>query len=435
MTSRFRRISLAAALAIALAGCHGGPAPSASAAANDHDMALYSRVLDRVRASYVEPVGEDKLVASSLKGMLTGLDPHSDYLSESEYQDLLDESEGEFAGIGAEITHDELHPKVISPIDDTPAARAGLRPGDVILKIDGKLTDGMSLKEVVDRLRGPPGSPVKVTIIRPGEKPFDLSITRAVIHVASVNAKLEGDKIAYIRISLFAEKTHQELIRALGDLTLKSDGHLNGIVLDLRNDPGGLLDQAVRVAGDFLDGGVVVSTRGRDPDDNRIFTADLDGDHAKGVPMVVLINGASASASEIVAGALKERHRAEILGTRSFGKGSVQTIIPMDGKGAIRLTTALYYTPSGHSIQGEGIEPDVLVLPPKDQRTGEGEIVHEADLTGAIDNPGGAPKAMPAEPEANIDPLLIGTPKDYQLTVALDRLKTVQRRTADSGKR
>jgi len=429
-------------LALGLAACShdpeaaqgNGAASTATAVAPSHDtdMALYTHVLDRVRASYVHPVSEDKLVTNSLKGMLSSLDPHSDYLDESEYQDLVDESEGEFAGIGAEITRDESHPKVISPIDDTPAAKAGLKPGDIILKIDGKLTDGMDLKDVVDRLRGPVGTPVRVTIARAGVRPFEVTLTRAVIHVASVKSRLEPDKIGYIRLSLFAEKTNDELMQAINTLTQKAGGRLNGVVLDLRNDPGGLLDQAVAVAGDFLDGGVVVSTRGRDPDDNRVFDAPASGDRLAGVPMVVLINGASASASEIVAGALKERHRAQLLGTRSFGKGSVQTIMPLDGRGAIRLTTALYYTPSGNSIQDRGITPDFVVLPPKSERTPEVDIIHEADLKGAIRNPGGPIKAAANDksPEANIDPMLIGTPKDYQLAVALDRLKTDQAKTA-----
>jgi len=404
-------------------GTNGGNAASAGDSDRQADLALYNRVLNRVRASYVEPVGENQLLANSLKGMLTGLDPHSDYLNESEYQDLLDESEGEFAGIGAEITRDESYPKVISPIDNTPAARAGLKPGDVILKIDGKLTDGMSLKEVVDRLRGEPGTDVKITIARTGAKTFDVTITRAVIHVASVTSHLQPGNIAYLRISTFAENTQQELVRALESMSRQSGGHLNGVVLDLRNDPGGLLESAVRVAGDFLDGGVVVSTRGRDPEDNHIYNAMPEGDHVKGLPMVVLINGASASASEIVAGALKDRHRAEILGTRSFGKGSVQTIIPLDGRGALRLTTALYYTPSGHSIQGEGIVPDAVILPPHGQRGADTDIVHESDLSGALNNPGKV-AAVDNSPEANIDPMLIGTPKDYQLSVAIEHLKT-----------
>jgi len=433
--------ALASLLMFGLAACvqqrdaddSAAPAVAATAAAPSHnsDMTLYTRVLDRVQASYVEPVSEDKLVVNSLKGMLSSLDPHSDYLDESEYQDLLDESEGEFAGIGAEITRDEDHPKVISPIDDTPAARAGLKPGDIFLKIDGKLTDGMDLKQAVDMLRGPVGTPVRVTIVRAGVKPFDVTLVRAIIHVASVKSQLEPNNVGYIRISLFAEKTNDELLKAIDTLTRKAGGHLNGVVLDLRNDPGGLLDQAVAVAGDFLDGGTVVSTRGRDPDDNRVFTAASSGDRIGGVPMIVLINGASASASEIVAGALKERHRAQILGTRSFGKGSVQTIIPLEGRGAIRLTTALYYTPSGNSIQDRGITPDFVVLPPRSQREPQADVIHEADLKGALNNPGGPLKAPDQKsPEANIDPLLIGTPKDSQLTAALDRLKTELAKTA-----
>src|SRR5690348_3609399 len=433
---RFVGPALASLLMFGLAACaqqHDANDTATSAAVtstetspHDTDMTLYTRVLDRVQASYVEPVSENKLVVNSLKGMLSSLDPHSDYLDESEYQDLLDESQGEFAGIGAEITRDENHPKVISPIDDTPAARAGLKPGDIFLKIDGKLTDGMDLKEAVDLLRGPVGTPVRVTIIRAGVKPFDVTLVRAVIHVVSVKSQLEPNNIGYIRISLFAEKTNDELLKAIDTLKQKAGGRLNGVVLDLRNDPGGLLDQAVAVAGDFLDGGTVVWTRGRDPDGNRVYTAASTGDRIAGVPMIVLINGASASASEIGAGALKERHRAQVMGTRSFGKGSVQTINPLEGRGAIRLTTALYYTPSGNSIQDRGITPDFVVLPPRGQREPEADVIHEADLKGAINNPGGPLKAAADDksPEANIDPLLIGTPKDSQLTAALDRLKT-----------
>ena len=428
--------TLVGALALGLAACVQGTGTNNAAApaaqSSDSNMSLYTNVLDRVRESYIEPVNENKLVTNSLKGMLSSLDPHSDYLDESEYQDLLDESEGEFAGIGAEITRDESHPKVISPIDDTPAAKAGLKPGDLILKIDGKLTDGMDLKDAVDRLRGPIGTPVRVTIGRAGVPPFDVTLVRAEIHVASVKSHLEANNIGYIRVSLFAENTNDELLKAIDTLKHQAGGKLNGVVLDLRNDPGGLLDQAVAVAGDFLNGGVVVSTRGRDPDDNRVFTAASSGDHLPGVPMIVLINGASASASEIVAGALKDRQRAQALGTRSFGKGSVQTIIPLDGRGAIRLTTALYYTPSGTSIQDRGITPDFVVLPPRNQRTPAADIIHEADLKGAIRNPGGSAKTAANEnsPEANIDPLLIGTSKDYQLTVAVERLKSEQQKTA-----
>ncbi|HXQ52764.1 MAG TPA: S41 family peptidase [Stellaceae bacterium] len=428
--------SLAAATLLVLAGCVAMPRQSAETS-DVSDLALYRGVLDRVKSSYVEPVGEDKLVANSLKGMLTGLDPHSDYMTENEYQEMLDDNSGEFAGIGAELTREDGRPKVISPIDDTPAARAGIRSNDVILKINGKLTDGLSLKDVVDQLRGPAGSPVALTIGRRDEKPFDVNLTRAVIHVASVKSKLLPRRVGYARITTFAEKTQQELTAALDAMTRQAGGHLDGFVLDLRNDPGGLLDEAVRVAGDFVDGGTVVSTRGRDADDNHVYRAPPDGDRLKDVPIVVMINGASASASEIVAGALQDRHRATLLGTKSFGKGSVQTIIPLDGHGALRLTTARYYTPSGRSIQAEGIVPDAVVAAPKNQVSAEAEILHESDLRGALDagGPGKSNRtaAAPAQAAADtgadqgsIDPSVIGTQQDYQLAQAVAKVLSLK---------
>jgi carboxyl-terminal processing protease len=436
ITDRGFAVTFCAALILALAGCASPQAPQASNS-NSADLALYRNVIDRVKESYVEPVNEDKLVTNSLKGMLTGLDPHSDYMTEIEYQEMLDDSQGEFAGIGAELTRDESHPKVISPIEDTPAARAGIKPGDVILKIDGKITDGMSLQDVVDELRGPEGSSVTMTIGRRGTKPFDVKLTRAIIRVASVKWKLEPGRIGYARVSSFAEKTQRELVTALDTMTRQAGGHLDGFVLDLRNDPGGLLDEAVRLSGDFLDGGVVVSTRGRDEDDDRVYHAPPDGDRLKGAPVVVLINGASASASEIVAGALQDRHRAMILGTKSFGKGSVQTIIPLDGHGALRLTTARYYTPSGRSIQALGITPDEVVALPRQEATADGESIHEADLRGALDagTASAANRSRPASADAgggaesgSIDPTIIGTAHDSQLSTALAEVHTLMRR-------
>jgi carboxyl-terminal processing protease len=356
--------------------------------------------------------------------MLTGLDPHSDFLTEREYQDMLDDSAGEFAGIGAELTRDDNHPVVLSPIDDTPAARAGIRPGDVILRINNRVTDGMSLKDVVDSLRGPADSKVEIIIGRKSVPPFPVTLTRAIIHVDSVKSALEPDGVGYIRITSFAETTQREVAKTIDDLKAKNHGQLQGLVLDLRNNPGGLLDQAVRVSGDFLNGGTTVSIRGRAPDDNRIFPAPANGDRLPNVPMVVLINGASASAAEIVAGALQDRKRAEVLGTQSFGKGSVQTIIPMEGHGALRLTTARYYTPNGRSIQGQGITPDRVVEQPKGQNAAEVDLVREADLPGALDTKtkNAADAVAPIRNETLIEAAAIGTAKDYQLKAALDDL-------------
>ena len=427
-----------AALVLFLVGC-STTLPSSS----DPDLALYRRVMDRVHASYVEPVDEDRMTKDALKGMLTGLDPHSDYMDEDEYREMLADSHGEFAGIGTELTRDESHPKIISPIDDTPAARAGLKPGDVILRIDGHPTEGMTLKDAVDQLRGPAGSKVRVLILRLGQRPFEVSLTRAVIKVASVKSQLEPGRVGYIRITTFAEKTQSEFVDALDRLKREAGGRLEGVVLDLRNDPGGLLDTAVRVAGDFLDGGVIVSTHGRNPGEDETYTAQAEGDRMRGVPVIVLVNGASASASEIVAGALQDRHRATILGTRSFGKGSVQTIIPLDGHGALRLTTARYYTPAGRSIQGMGIAPDVVVLPPRDQQIAQATVLHETDLRGALKNTGpngGSVRAIAPTPAADqdseaaaIDPSIIGTAKDHQLAVALKRLREMVARSANAG--
>ncbi len=421
-------------LTIALAGCNGSmsgsDAPgSASTGVSSSDLAFYRSVLDKVHQSYVDPISDGKLVDNSLKGMLTGLDPHSDYLSEREYQDMLDDSAGEFAGIGAELTREQDRPVVLSPIDDTPASRAGIHPGDVILRINNHVTEGMSLKDVVDALRGPADSKVSITLGRKNTPPFDVTLTRAIIHVDSVKTALEPNGVGYIRITSFAETTQREVTKAIDDLKSKAHGQLKGLVLDLRNNPGGLLDQAVRVSGDFLNGGTTVSIRGRSPDDNRVFPAPPTGDRLPGVPMVVLINGASASAAEIVAGALQDRHRADVLGTQSFGKGSVQTIIPLDGHGALRLTTARYYTPSGRSIQGQGITPDRIVEQPKGEQSAEVDLVREADLPGALDTgaktrTGVAPATdkPTVKSEILIEAAAIGTAKDYQLKAALDDL-------------
>jgi carboxyl-terminal processing protease len=435
--------ALCASAAVVLVGCGSAVRSSGT---DDQYLALIRRVMDRVEASYVEPIGDDRLVKDSLKGMLTGLDPHSDYMDESEYEEMLADSHGQFSGIGAELTRDDSHPKILSPIDDTPAALAGIKPGDINLRIDGLPTDSMSLKEAVDKLRGAAGTKVRMTISRLGQRPFDVTLTRAVIRIASVKARLEPGHIGYVRITSFMDKTQGELVDALDRMRREAGGKLDGVVLDLRNDPGGLLDTAVRVAGDFLDGGTIVSIRGRSPGEDEVYDGRPNGDLVRGAPVVVLINSASASASEIVAGALQDRHRATILGTRSFGKGSVQTIIPLDGRGALRLTTALYYTPSGRSIQGEGITPDVVVLPPRDQQIMAATVAHEADLRGAFKNAGSqrdakndAPASSRAQPspeseDVAIDPAVIGTAKDYQLAVALKRIKEMVARGFAAGR-
>ncbi len=422
-----------AAIVLALAGCSGSyDPPSETVISPPPDLAIVRDAIDRVQASYVQPVDTKKLLKDALKGMLGGLDAHSDYMDDKEFKDLLAQTRGRFAGIGAELSRDDNKIKVISPIDDTPAARAGVRAGDIISRINGQATEELSLTEVVDKLRGAVDTNVTLTLDRAGEKSFDVTLTRAVIHVVSVKSQLRPGRIGYARITTFNENTQQELLKALDGIQRDAGRPLKGFVLDLRNDPGGVLEAAIEVAGNFLDGGVVVSTRGRDEDDNQIFQSN-GRDLLKGVPMVVLINGASASASEIVAGALQDRRRATIVGTQSFGKGSVQSILPLDGgNGALRLTTALYYTPAGRSIQGEGITPDEVVASPPSDRAGR-RLLHEADLRNAFKNPNAKKdEAVPtegnkAETDVPIDSVSIGTEKDVQLTVAVKRLEEMAR--------
>ena len=329
------------------------------------ELNLFGDVFERVRSEYVEPVSDEKLVESAINGMLSSLDPHSSYLNRENFQDMQVQTRGEFGGLGIEVTQENGLIKVVSPIDDTPAFRAGIQPGDFIVAIDGDSIAGMLLSDAVQKMRGPSGSTVKLTMRR-GETgdPFDLTLTRDVIKIQSVRFRKEGKDLGYIRITTFNEQTQSGLEKAIKSLEEDPGQNLRGIILDLRNNPGGLLDQAVSVSGTFIDKGEIVSTRGRNPDNNQRFDAK-GGDLTKGLPLVVLINGGSASASEIVAGALQDHHRAVIMGTQSFGKGSVQTIIPLPGHGAMRLTTARYYTPSGRSIQQLGITPDIEVAPAK----------------------------------------------------------------------
>ncbi|HML10322.1 MAG TPA: S41 family peptidase [Stellaceae bacterium] len=437
-------MSWGAALAIALLvnGCQPVAADdTASGGVSQSDIQLIERTIKEVQKSYVEPVKPDELTTNALKGMLTRLDPHSDYMDEREFRELMATTSGQFGGVGIEISVDDGVPQVISAIEGTPAASAGLNPGDRIIKADGSPLVGMDIEEVVRKLRGAPGTPVTLTIARSGRASFDVKITRAIIKVDSVKAHLEPGHVGYVRISTFDENTPTELRAAIGKMKQEAGGNYAGFILDLRNDAGGLLDAAVETAADFLDSGTVVTTKGRDPDENRIYDAAPNGDLIRGVPLVVLINGASASASEIVAGALQDDHRAVVLGTRSFGKGSVQSIIPIEDRGALRLTTALYYTPSGRSIQGQGITPDEVVPLPKDQQVANALVTYESDLYGTLKptgalaptNPGPTPAPQTGGQQGvdhPINPSIIGTPQDAQLQAALEYLKKHPRSTA-----
>ncbi len=362
-------------------------------------LTLFGDVFERVRAEYVEPVPDRELVENAINGMLTGLDPHSNYMNAKSFRDMQVQTRGEFGGLGIEVTQDNGFIKVISPIDDTPASRAGVKAGDLILALDGKTVQGLSLNDAVDRMRGPPNSRITLTIRRENvDKPIDLSMQREVIHIQVVRQHLDGD-VGYIRLTSFNEQTDSGLKHALEQLKQQSGNHLRAIVLDLRNNPGGLLDQAVAVSDDFVDHGEIVSTRARHPEDSQRWNAK--GDEITDLPMVVLINGGSASASEIVAGALQDHHRAVLLGTRSFGKGSVQTVIPLPGNGAMRLTTARYYTPSGRSIQGLGIAPDVEVQATREDTPRFGPE-READLNHVLTNQGGTPPEQGAPPRSDL---------------------------------
>ena len=398
-------------------------------------------MFERVRADYVEEVTDEQLIEAAINGMLSSLDPHSSYMNAKSFSDMQVQVRGEFGGLGIEVTMENGIVKVVSPIDDTPAAKAGLKPGDFITHIDGEPVLGLSLNDAVEHMRGPVNSEIKLTIRREGKDPFDVKLTRAVIKIQSVKSHLEGNDIGYIRITSFNEQADSGLQAAMKALKGQAGAKLQGIVLDLRNNPGGLLDQAIAVSDDFLDKGEIVSTRGRHTEDAQRYNAK-PGDITGGLPMVVLINGGSASASEIVAGALQDQHRAVLLGTRSFGKGSVQTIIQLPGHGAMRLTTARYYTPSGRSIQAKGIEPDITVEPAKIEKLAVTEGRHEADLRGALKNtdttavkpqssndnaPNVPPGTQPAESKEStaVDPNILGTAEDYQLARALDMLRGV----------
>src|SRR3954451_5036092 len=392
---------------------------------------LFGDVFEKVRTEYVDDVADDTLVEGAINGMLTALDPHSNYLNSKNFNDMKVQTRGEFGGLGIEVSMENGLVKVVSPIDDTPAAHAGLKPGDLITHLDGNAVQGLTLPEAVEKMRGPVNSDINLTIRREGREAFDVKLTRANIKIQSVRSHIEGNNIAYIRITSFNEQTDVGLNNAMKNLKQQANNKLIGLVLDLRNNPGGLLDQAVAVSDAFLDKGEIVSTRGRRSDDAQRYNA-RSGDIASGLPVAVLINGGSASASEIVAGALQDHHRAILIGTKSFGKGSVQTIIPLAGHGAMRLTTARYYTPSGRSIRARGIEPDTVVeaakierTPAKDYKSASAadkkddksaSAADKKDDKGAKDEKGAkGDKGDAAAEKSSVDPSIIGTPDDYQL--------------------
>ena len=381
-------------------------------------LTLFGDVFQRVREDYVEEVSDQDLVEAAINGMLTSLDPHSAYLPDDNFQKMQVQTRGKFGGLGIEVTMENGFVKVVSPIDDTPADKAGILPEDLIISVDGESIVGLTLNDAVEKLRGPIGSNVKISVQRAQDEPFEVNIIRDEIKIRSVRSRLY-ETIGYIRITTFSEQTSPGLQKAMDDLQAETAKGLNGLVLDLRNNPGGLLSEAIRVSDAFLEKGEIVSTRGRGENDIQHAYA-RPGDISDGLPLVVLINSGSASASEIVAGALKDHRRAVVMGTRSFGKGSVQTITPMPGHGAMRLTTALYFTPSGVSIQAKGISPDIEVALARIEKL-EGGLVREEDLRGALDNQEGgaeptADNTASAEPK---DPIEI----DYQLARAVDLLR------------
>src|SRR5712675_516041 len=421
----------AAAATLIVFGLHQdvGAAPPASTSANTAEtykqLNLFGDVLEIVRNGYADEVKDDQLVEGAINGMLTALDPHSNYLNSKNFNDMKVQTRGEFGGLGIEVSMESGLVKVVSPIDDTPAARVGLKPGDLITHLDGDAVQGLTLPEAVEKMRGPVNSDINLTIRREGQEPFDVKLTRAIIKIQSVRSHLEGNNIGYIRVTSFNEQTDVGLNNAIKNLKQQANNKLIGIVLDLRNNPGGLLDQAVAVTDAFLEKGEIVSTRGKRAEEAQRYNA-RPGDIASGLPVAVLINGGSASASEIVAGALQDHHRAVLIGTKSFGQGSVQTIIPLAGHGAMRLTTARYYTPSGRSIQARGIDPDIIVEAAKitkDEKA-KAAAAKPADSAKPADKDKAAQDKAAQDkkdgtdtksaPESSVDPSQIGTPDDYQ---------------------
>jgi carboxyl-terminal processing protease len=388
------------------------------------ELRTFTEVFSRIKADYVEPVDDKKLLRDAIQGMLSGLDPHSSFLDPEAFKEMRVGTEGEFGGLGIEVTMEDGFVKVVSPIEDTPAARAGLKPGDLIIRLDEKAVKGMTLNDAVKQMRGKPGSDIVLTVVREGQpKPLKFTVTRAVIKIQSVKHRMLENGFGYVRITQFQANTGDGLKDALTKLKLQNKGNLTGLVLDLRNNPGGVLNAAVAVSDAFLTSGLIVYTEGRVADAELKFSA-TPPDLINGAPMVVLVNGGSASASEIVAGALQDHKRAVIMGTKTFGKGSVQTILPMSGGSALKITTARYYTPSGRSIQATGILPDVVTEEAKVTKREKGaeDGLKEADLAGHLENKNedksGAKKDKPS---VKLD--IAG--EDYQLQEALNLLKGI----------
>lgn len=389
------------------------------------DLQTFVEILNRVKTDYVEPVSDEDLLENAVRGMLSGLDPHSSFLDKEEFAEINISTSGKFGGLGIEVQPFNGFVRVISPIDDTPAAKAGIQPGDLIIKIDETPVRGMSLTDAVKRMRGEPGSKITLTIMREGVEPLAISMERAIINVSSVRSRVLEPGMGYLRVSTFSTLTGKALNDEFNKLNKQAGGKLNGLILDLRNNPGGVLNAAVAVSDAFLDKGSIVSIKGRVSDSNREYNA-TPGDLMGGKPIVVLVNGASASASEIVAGALQDHKRALLVGTKTFGKGSVQTILPLQNDSAIKLTTARYYTPSGRSIQAYGIDPDIAIRPVKVTRAEQpalGNAITEADLQGALE---GVTRESPEQTadrkkQSEADQQLAET--DYELYEALNLLK------------
>ncbi len=392
---------------------------------------LFGNIFERIRAQYVEEVDDAELIEAAINGMLSSLDPHSSYLPPQDFDDMQVQTRGEFGGLGIEVTQEEGFVKVVSPIDGTPADEAGIEAGDFITHVDGESVLGLTLDEAVEQMRGPVGSEIVITVVREGlDEPFDVTIIRDTIKLTAVRSRVEGDTVV-LRITTFNDQTFPNLEEKFNEAVDELGGldNVNGIVVDLRNNPGGLLTQAIKVSDAFLDAGEIVSTRGRDPRDSDRFNA-TEGDLTKGKPIVVLINGGSASASEIVAGALQDHRRAIVVGTKSFGKGSVQTVMPLRGEGAMRLTTARYYTPSGRSIQALGVSPDIIVeqpprLPESEEEDTPRNFRGEADLRGSLDNDSLTEdeRRQIEEDRKRAEEAAKLREEDYQLAYAIDILK------------